>query len=121
MKNKDIAQLSQGLQSCGNLKGIKLAYAIAKNNRILTRELEPLSDIIKKLQEEYCKKDVDGKPIITNNQYEIDNVIKFNEEYNNLLNMDIDITLHRIKREDLPDDITVQQLSSILDFVDEQI
>jgi hypothetical protein len=87
-----------------------------------------------KLCELYCDKDNNGNPIIENNRYKILDIDKFNDEltnlknnnkntiddrdkqiaeYNNLLMEDVDIEFDMIKFEDLPIDITSDQLESI--------
>lgn len=118
MKNKELFALSNGIQLCGELKGIKVAFALAKNAKIIAREMEPLLESIKKLQEDNAKKDKDGKPIIKDNVYEIEDLEKFNEEYKKLMDIEVEITLHKIKEEDLPNDISTTQMSIILDLIE---
>jgi hypothetical protein len=119
MKNREILQMSNGIRSCLELKGVKLAYAIAKNIKTLEKILEPFNETLKKLQEEHCERDEEGKPIITNGQYTMKDMEKFNSEYDELMNIDVDITLHKIKQSDLPADISALQATIILDMIDE--
>jgi len=81
-----------------------------------------------------CEKNKEGNPIIENNRYKIINVEKFDSElnelkeknkefikerekqineYNNMLNDDIEIDFSKVGFEDLPTDISTEQLESI--------
>lgn len=120
MKNREILQMYNGLQLCGELKGIKFSFAVAKNNKILGRAVEPLVEEIKKLQEEYATKDAEGAPITKDNVYQIPDMVKFNAAYKELMDIDTEVVLHKIKQADLPQDISASQLSTILEFVIEE-
>lgn len=119
MKNKEILELSRGLAICGELKGIKIAYAIAKNSKIISREMEALAEAIKKLQEDHAKKDEKGKPIIKNDKYLMVDEDKFNEEYKELMDIENEIKLHTVKKEDLPKDVSAKELMVIMEFLTE--
>jgi len=56
MKNKDIAKLISGINNVGSLKGVKFAYAMAKNRKKLDSELETLKEA-NKLSDEFIKQD----------------------------------------------------------------
>lgn len=87
-----------------------------------------------RLCEIYCEKDDNGKPVILENKYKILNVENFDNElnslkekhmssilererqineYNKMLEEDIDINLSKIDFIDIPIDITTTQLESI--------
>ena len=119
MKNLELLNLSQTIQSCFNFKGIKFAYAIAKNAKLIQREVEPLVDTIKSLQEQYAEKDADGKAVIVDNQYKMADLEKFSTEYQILMNIDVDITLHKVKQEDLPADISAAQILPIMEMIED--
>lgn len=118
MKNKEIYRLVRGLQQCGELKGIKFAYAVAKNLRLLSNDFEVLLASIKKLQEEHAKKNEEGKAIIENNDYIMKDFKLFDDDYQKLMNIENEITLHKIKEEDIPSDITAGQLTGILEIIE---
>lgn len=74
MKNGEIFKLSQGIANVGKLKGIKFAYGIAKNKKIIDSEVESMQASVtateaflafEKLRLELCKeyaeKDEKGK------------------------------------------------------------
>jgi hypothetical protein len=112
-------QLYQGLQLCGELKGVKISFALAKNNRKLASEMETLNTELRKLQEENSVKDADGNPIVKDGKYEMVDMEKFNEEYKKLMDIDVEISLHKIKASDVPVDISASQMSIILDLIEE--
>lgn len=76
MKKQDLFRIQQGLKTVANLKGVKFAYAVAKNNRKITAECEDIQEGIKPTEEweeiekkqreinlEHCKKNEAGDPI----------------------------------------------------------
>ena len=79
MKNIDLYHLKQGLDSVGGLTGIKFAYAVAKNLRLVATEISVLDELrvpseafaeYEKeriaLCEQHSEKDEDGKPRMAN-------------------------------------------------------
>lgn len=91
MKRQDLYNLLNGFEAVKDLKGVKFAYAIAKNKKLVLAELEILKDVLKdsdnfieydkkriELCEKYCTKDDKGKPVIKNRKY--DGLTK-NEEF----------------------------------------
>ena len=74
MKNKELQPLLQSIDAVGNLSGVKFVYAIVKNKKLITAELETLQEAIKSSEKflEYdkeriviCEKHADkenGKP-----------------------------------------------------------
>lgn len=151
MKRKELYDLLNGFETVKDLKGVKFAYARAKNKKLVLAELELLKDVLKdsekfveydkkriELCEVYCTKDDKGKPVIKNRKYDgltkneeftkkleklgeefkevIEQKKKNAEEYQTLLDGEVDIPLHKIKLDDVPSDITGAQLESI-DFI----
>ena len=97
MKNKELGPLLQRINACGNLSGVKFAYALSKNKKLIMREIEMLNEVIKQseeyakfekkrveLCEKYAKKDEKGKPKIEKNEYLIANRKKFEKELEKL-------------------------------------
>jgi len=116
--NKEVLELNAGFQSCGNLKGIKFSYAIAKNLRGIKKEIETIQEATTKLQEEYARKDKKGEKIIIENNIEMKDKQKFNKAYEELMEIENEVTLHKIKQSDLPSDISVQQTTLIFDIIE---
>jgi hypothetical protein len=154
MKNIDLFRLKEGLNDVSNLKGVKFAYAVLKNKKIVEDEIALLQKSVEMsvefqeyeksritLCEQFADKDSEGKPIINNNQYQIENKVEFNEvveklkkdnikcieervkqlnDYDILLQEENDIEekLSKVKEEYLPSDITANQLQTIIEMVD---
>ena len=143
MKNKELLQMSGLLGILLNLKGVKFAYAIAKNIRLIRAEVELLEKAKSEKYKEYdnkrlelakkhAQKDDKGNPQIVNNSYILENQEVFNDEfeilkkeyeseikeYEDLLNTENDIKLYKIKLVDIPLDITAGQMLVIEEIVE---
>lgn len=79
MKRSQLIELFNGLSKLKNLRGVKLAYAIAKNQQLMHSEIEALQECIKPADEflefeekrlalcrKHCLKDEKGNPIEKN-------------------------------------------------------
>ena len=81
---------------------IKISYALAKNISKIERELEIYNKERQKLIDKYCVKDEEGKAIVDEN-----NQLKIADEYleawgkdiNELLDIEIDINIHKFSEE----------------------
>lgn len=85
---------------------IKISYAIAKNISKIEKELEIYNIERQKIIDKYCIKDSKGNNAIDdNNQYKIDDkyLESFNKDINELLDIEIDINMHKINKDDLFD------------------
>lgn len=113
MKNSELNGILNGIVLCGELKGIKFAYGLAKNHKIIMDEVsvfqkavQPKKEFLdydaKRLElcEKYSKKDKNQRPITENNKFVIDNQIEFDSELKKL--------------QDLPEN------SKVLEAVDKQ-
>jgi len=150
MKNRNLYEYLEALNSVSELKGVKFAFTVIKNKKKLEEELKNLEEAIKASEEftsyenqriQLCnvhsEKDDNGQPIIENNRFKIIDLNKFDEElnslkanyleiisdrekqineYNQLLNEDCSLVLSKLNFEDLPQEITTQQLETI-DFM----
>jgi len=119
MKNQELFELMIGLQLCKDLKGIKFVYAVAKNLNNINRELAPFVESRAKLQEEHAKKDKDNKLIVVEGRVQMKDDEKFNDEFKKIQDIEVEIDLFKIKREELPEDITAEQLTNIFTLIDE--
>ena len=83
MKKSELFDVLQGLKSVKNLKGVKFAYAVAKNKKKVESEIEDLKEAVKPSDkyleydkkrmetcEKYCSKDDKGKAVIKGNVYD---------------------------------------------------
>lgn len=123
---------------------------ILENERGAMEKALEQSDEFKKYESErvelcikYAEKDKKGNPVMVNNNYKIEekkektfekefeklqkehkSSIKEREkqfeEYNKLLEEKVEIKLHKIKEEDIPEDITTNQLDSIFDILEDK-
>lgn len=95
--NNDVFSLYEGLSKVGNLPGAKFAYAVAKNQDILKREIdflkktvEPSPEFVEydkkrvELAKKHAKKDDRNNPVISGNAYDIENQEEFNKELDTL-------------------------------------
>ena len=82
---------------------IKVSYAIAKNISKIEKELEIYNKERQKLIEKYCLKDEEGNLIDENNQFKIadGNLEAWNKDMNELLDIEIDINIHKFSKDDL--------------------
>lgn len=83
---------------------IKVSYAIAKNISKIERELEIYNKERQKLLDKYCIKDDEGKNLIDeNNQLKIadEHLEDWNKDINELLDIEIDIDIHKFNVNDL--------------------
>lgn len=82
---------------------IKVSYAIAKNISKIEKELEIYNKERQKLIDKYCLKDEEGNLIDENNQFKIadGNLEAWNKYMNELLDIEIDINIHKFSKDDL--------------------
>ena len=82
---------------------IKVSYAIAKNIYKIEKELEMYNKERQKLIDKYCLKDEEGNLIDENNQFKIadGNLESWNKDMNELLDIEIDINIHKFSKDDL--------------------
>ena len=81
---------------------VKISYAIAKNTKVLAEEYKTINAQRIELCEKYANKDSDGNPIKKDKDGELiydltdENNIEMNKEYNELLEVDSDLTIHKV-------------------------
>jgi len=94
MTNLELIQLFKGLNSCGNLKGVKFSYAVIKNINKIKPEVEAIEKTLQfseefgkfdkeriELAKKYAKKDDKGEAEIKNDTYVMEDTTKFDEEF----------------------------------------
>lgn len=154
MKNVDLFRLRDGLNDVSNLKGVKFAYSVLKNKKLVEDEIALIQKSVEmspeyqeyernriELCEKYADKDKDGKSVVVNGAYQIENKTEFNVEvekiknenlkfieervkqvndYEVLLQEESDVAekLSKVKEEYLPSDITANQLQSIIEMIE---
>ena len=128
---QEFVQMLNSLFAVKDLKGKKFAVAVAKNLEILTNNLKDLEEAgapskefmelatqvneIANKNEDGAKEQIDNieqenKELIDARRAQLDDVAKLMEE-------EIEITIEPLTIEMLPEDITPQQMSSLLKFI----
>ena len=100
MTNKDILSCFEGLQKLRQATDRRLP---ARTSFAIVRNIKTLQPIVDDFRESYQELlDKYGEPI-ENDQYQIkpENVTIFNDELNNLYNLDIDLDIVKIKFSDI--------------------
>lgn len=83
---------------------IKVSYALAKNISKIEKELEIYNKERQRLLDKYCIKDDEGKILIDeNNQLKIadEHLEAWNKDINDLLDIEVDIDIHKFNEDDL--------------------
>ena len=128
---RDLANLLQGLMSVTDLKGVKFSLQVTKNINLIKSELEHLEEAAKP-SDEFQKLAMEVRAIEEENkdktQEEIIALIKEVEdkhpelietrkaqidEFNKMLEEEVELSLFRVAEKSLPSDITSKQLLSI--------
>lgn len=140
MQKKELLNLYEAIKIVGDLRGMKFVYAMAKNVNLIKDEIDSILKAVNtdekkefedkriELAKKYSKKDKDNKPIMINNSYIIGEEEKFNKEFSSLKKeykecLDKEekflkteapkINFYKIDKDDIPEGITVNQLSNI--------
>ena len=159
MKNKQLYELLEGIRQAGSLKGIKFTYGLARNKKLVEKEIEILSEVSKpnedfeeleKKRIELCKvhaeKDEKGEPKIEmigntpKSSYVIEDKKKFekelekmmkenakvveaqeekNKQFMELLEENSEFKPYMIEFVDIPEDITSETISKLIDLIKE--
>jgi len=139
MTNRELNILDQNLSKIGNLQGVKFVYAIAKNAQKIKNELqvvretinkfegiEEYRDELKKLKEDFMLKmrTIKDEREIAEEERKIQEIMnkkypKISKMIEELWNQESKIELHKIKQKDLPKEITADQLSGIIDLIED--
>ena len=121
-KNREIVDLMNGLMNVQNLEGVRFSLVISKNIRIIQQELSDLEDAAKP-SEEFITLSQEANAV-QNDKEAIEKLEKENAELvqsrkdqltevDKMLNEEIEIELHTIKEEILPDNITAGQINAL--------
>jgi len=114
--------------------GFNIVYALTKTKNRMKTEVEEVGEILKKLQDEekqlvleYCEKDDYGLPVIRDGKYcgledgintEYDSKIREQMEKRlKYLNEDIDVSIHYINRDDIPQKGKAHILDTLCYFI----
>lgn len=86
------------LEVSGKILPVRFSYAVSKNLKKLETEVKLIQEEQSKLAREYCEKDEEGKPKVNDKGFLVfgDNAEKFMTEYNEYLNTEIEVDVHKI-------------------------
>jgi len=133
--NRELADLMQGLIAVKDLKGVRFSLQVTKNINLIKAELEHIEEAAKPSEEfleiakqvqvieksgkteeemkaEVAKIEEDNAELVADRKKQID-------EFNNMLEDEIEISLFKISEKHLPEDITAQQLMGINQLIKE--
>lgn len=80
---------------------VKLAYALSLNIEAIRGALKAYDEQRMKLVEEHAKKDADGKPVIEDNNYVVEDIAKWMAAIDELLMSEAEVTITTITIDDL--------------------
>jgi len=140
---EELLALYVALQRIENDKSsIKFAYTVVRNKALLKDSINGIAAIERKLIdaekarivccELKAEKDKDGKPVMKDGRYigvdekdeDLLKVVKelgeMRQQYNDLLNSEVSISLHLVCQDDLPKEISPANLENILPMIAEK-
>ena len=125
MTNQEIINFANTMLGGKHLP-VKIAFAIHKNARTIETALKAYDETRKSLIEQYAKKDAEGKPIIEDDKYTIENVAEMEADMADLLAEKVEVEIHKVHFDEFAklddskfDALTVSEMS-ILDFMIEK-
>ena len=106
---------------------VNMSFVLNHNFKKLAPVVKDLEKSRQKILENYMVKDEDGKPIITNNQYDLTDRTAFEKEIDELFNTEISIDFDKISKmeilrcdEEQFDSLTLEETSLLQDFMIEE-
>ena len=125
IKNQEIVNFANTILGDKHLP-VRISYAIHKNAASIEPALKAYDEVRKKLIEQYAEKDGEGKPIIADGKYIIENAEAFNADMAELNTEEVEIEVHKVsvsefEKLDDPkfDALTVSEMA-ILNFMIEE-
>jgi hypothetical protein len=105
LKNKVVIDAIPALNSLSEIKlPVKTSYVIAKNIRELSKILEDVEGVKKKIFDKWVEKDKDGNPLTQDNKQDVFKLKKnneFNKDLNELLEIENDVNISKVNLDDL--------------------
>ncbi len=115
----ELKDIGEGMGELANTKlPVKTSYAISKINKQIVAEFQEFDKERVKILDAYSKKGEDGKPVIENNNYVIEDMEAFTKEFNELCAIEVEINAEPISIEQLGDiEISFLTLAKIDKFI----
>ena len=118
LTRNEIVELNSVIQQNKSVKlPIKFSYAIRKNDNKVMQATTLILESVNDIKIKNAKKDVDGKPIVKNGQYEWEDSKAYNKEINSFMNEQEEIDIYQCTQADLQG-ITIEP--SLLPVVKEE-
>lgn len=95
VKNQDLLNFANTVLGDKHLP-VRISYAIHKNAAAIEPYLKAYDEVRKKLIDQYAKKDDDGKPVVEDGKYTIENVEAFNADIAELNAEETEIEVHKV-------------------------
>jgi len=129
LTNRDLLTLYKGLEAVKDIKGSRFAVLVGKNMKELrlildpieraaipTPEFQELSVKVHELAKEEKSEEIEA--LEEENKELIEARKKQMDDINDLLDSIAEVTLHPIKEQQLPEDITGEQVESLLEIIE---
>lgn len=127
--NRDLLNLYKGLEAVKSMKGARFAVLVGKNMKELRNVLDPIEaaaipsmefqELSVKMQQLIEKEDQEGiEALEAENTELIEQRKKQLSDVEDLLDNSIEVFLHPIREDQLPDDITGEQVEKLLQIIE---
>lgn len=124
LSNREIIENINALRGLSQKQlPIKVSYFVAKNISKIENELKVYEKERQKLLDKYAEKDDNGNMVLEGNNIKIEDTDNWNKDIQELLDIEVDVKIHKLKRDDLLNaniDITPNELISIDYMIDEE-
>lgn len=99
----------------------KTAYHVARLGREVEKEYNLFQEKRMDLVKKYAIKDENGEPIVENEQISVapENIETFKNEINELAASEVELNVEKIKLDDLNCDLRAEQISRLMEFIEE--
>ena len=127
--NRDLLNLYKGLEAVKSMKGARFAVLVGKNMKELRNVLDPIEaaaipsmefqELSVKMQQLIEKEDQEAiEALEAENTELIEQRKKQLSDVEDLLDNNIEVFLHPIREDQLPDDITGEQVEKLLQIIE---
>jgi len=122
MRNRDLERTLAALESVKSLKlKSKVSYAVVYNKRKVEQAYRDFQEARDQILLSHAKKDKKGNPELDERgNLKFDNFQEVANELQDLLNAEVDIKPRKVKFEDLPEDLTPEQMEGLFFMIEEE-
>lgn len=127
--NRQLLELFRGLEAVKSIKGARFAVLVGKNLKEIRNVLDPIEkaaipslefqELSVKMQDLIKVEDEEAiKALESENEELIEQRKKQLEDIEELMDNEVDIHLHMIREDQLPDEITGEQITPLLQIIE---